>query len=407
MFTHIMFILTIVTCSTTCNQTSEHLLKRAQKLCDLCQAIPTTSEAQSNICDTFKDFCSNLYKLPSKQQESTLPVIESDNLLSELEGDDLPEFPSVEEIGIYRPEDGIISPHERFEQRRLSMLIKVHDRPATRMFSSSTAPKEARELFGRATTQLLAVNGSYKKMRKIDKRKHDIASLSTVEKLYIDTASTFLDAHDAGSPYALKEAIATILGAPMQDIITLKTEMHEYSPTDKLTNLCQELTQRAYYQTHANVEELYCYSQLALADIYIKYYRQQHHAYSIESIMYEQAYYVIVRKLLQAHDMGHPEALKDAEDLMSRAEILSIIEQKKKQKIASADTQFAATWRDITMRKYHTQPILDAQLSASSSNLQIATDLPIPTAPLEPCSSTDTCNSNSLSDIPPIDEPKD
>lgn len=404
MVIYIMFICAATVNITNFCQSSEQLLLRAQKLCSTCQTIETTSNTQTDICNALKDFCRTLYMLPDTSKTLEVPVIESDALISELEGDELPEFPTIEEIGIYRPEDNgtILSPHELLERRRLAMLTHQHNYMDTRMLLSSTPPKKARDLFGRATTQLLAVNDSFKKLMKQRKhKKNEMSTLLTVESLYLDTATTFLEAHDAGSPYALKEVQETLFGPQMQQIIAGKVELHQFMPNQRFLSLCQDLAQRAYYQSHANAEELYCYSQLALADIYIKYYRQPVNTYPIENIMYEQACYIIARKLLQAHDMGHSCALKDAEDLMSRAEILSIIEQKKKQKIADADNEFATIWKDITMRKYHTQPLVDAQQVAASTSFS-AYETPLP-----PCSSMDQIDVDNALDEPPIDELKE
>lgn len=412
MLMYIMFMYAMVT-STSC-QTSEQLLRRAQKLCNLCQTIPNTPSAQSDTCNALKDFCSSLM-LPDKPERTAVPIIASDDLMSELEGDELPEFPTIEEIGIYRPEeDGdIISPHKRFERRRLRMLIQQHDLMDTRMFSS-TAPKKARDLFGEATTLLIAFDESFDKMTAKGKKKPKKDHLATLESLYLNTIRRFLDAHDAGSPCALKEVQGTLFGAHMQHIMRWKTKIHGFTKNQKFVSLCQDLAQRTYYQPHADANELYCYSQLAIADINMKYYKHHSDAYSIESIMYEQACYVIARKLLQAHDMGHPEALNEVVQLMSSANTLRIIELRrlhtasKSKKLTKEELmeeelielEFTSICKEMSKRRQRTHPLVDAQQIVASSSFSSATPLP-------PCSSTDLCDIYTMLKEPPIDDPKD
>jgi hypothetical protein len=369
------------------------------------------------VCAALAEFCS-LNITSSESQKPSIPVIASDDLMAELEGQDLGEFPHKDEIGIYRPNDSEYKPEQIRELYRqlpplvMEELIRLHkmqirqESMPTRMFPiRTTTPKVARDMYGSAFTSMNDLDKIFKRLQK--SKKHD--DYVSLESSYIGTANLFLMAHDHGSPYALKEAQKFLLSQQIKTITTWKAQHLKIFYNNDFANLCRGFILRSYFEPKDanNAEALYCYAQIALANIH-HFYKTPHdqHEVHVPNIVFEQGYYVIAQQLLKAHDLGHPLALKEAEDMMNRGEILSIIEQKQIRKVHGADTDFASIWREITMRKYHTQPIIEAQQSASSSNLQIATDTVVPASPLPPCSSVTPCNSCSSLDEPPKDDPK-
>lgn len=417
MLKYSMFMCILITC-TAYGQPSEQILKRAQQICEQC----TTQEAfmqpgpHTQICAALAEFCS-LSMATRESQKSSIPVIASDDLMAELEGDDLGEFPHKDEIAAYRPSDSEYRPdqirelYQKLPPLVIKELIRLHKMQErkellTRMFPiRTTTPKVARDMYGSAYNSMNDLDKIFKRLQK-SKMYENYASL---ESSYIGTANLFLMAHDQGSPYALKEAQKFLFSEQLKTITEWKAQHMKIFYNPDIAQLCGGFILRSYFDPKdaANAEALYCFAQVALANIH-HYYKAPHeqHGVHVPNTLFEQGYYVIAHQLLKAHDLGHPLALKEVEDMMTRGEILSIVEQKKIHKVYGADTEFAAIWREITMRKYHTQSIADAQHSASSSSLQIATDQPVPAAPLPPCSSSSPCNSCSSSDEPPIDDPK-
>jgi hypothetical protein len=385
--------------------TAEHILNRVKKLCNQCNELPHESDNQATPYAAFRQFCKqHMPQHEEKPISNPFPVIESKDLITELEGQDLGEFPCKEEIGIYRK---ILNDLRTIADPSLQHIIDEHmllidliDAQPQRMFTT-TASKNARTLFGSAYVGQSNIDTLFDNL---SKSKIKAGAYLQLEEAYVATADIFIKAHEEGYPNALEKVIKTIILDQRMETITRWKAHHEKDLSEKsaFNELCRTVAQLHYFGTEMpTAEAVYCHAQLAQGDI-LPLFKQPKNTHDVHAsnILYEQACYVIAHKLIEAHDRGHQNALKDAEELMGSQQLLTLVEQQKKRKLPYAETEFATVWKKISQRKYHTQPIAEAQhIAASSSNQHFET--------VAPSSSTDTYGPEGPThDHPPRDELK-
>lgn len=383
-----MIISILLLCATLCHAhpSTQEILHQFEQLCSQCRE---TTEAELK---QLQKYCNNYYaqvdtSASSSQQD--FPASDPHELLEELDGLDWPEMPDKETINCYRPEEpipynyhqirmvlGAITSLSRREiNEQLRLLQHLQQPPQQRMYSQlreeqKKIEKERRESFNSAVISKMNLDLELGHHKHLSSEKRNM-----YEQAYIANARLFIWAHDKGYPHSIDEAIKTITQGPITRITDKKCKRQQ--PEAPIIDLCRDITHRKYAADGDMTPELimaHTYVTLPHAE---SFYHTKG-ATAVSKALFEQAWYTLTNNCIMAHDKGHPTALAFAEELMSRAEILSIVESNKQHGL-HATAQFAALWRAIEARRSHSITIEQAQQEHGSSHA--ASSVPVEEAP--------------------------